>query len=733
MAEVLVIGKKISEMGLVNEITGEEKIPTSALGDKAVTTGQLIEYFNNNARGSWGRIDGDISQQIDLQNEFSLRDVDLENIREDVSDHLNNQSNPHNVTATQIGLGRVDNTSDLEKPISYLTQASLDLKADNDYVEEFFSQLRKNGAALPYNESVSYEPQSVVIKDGVLHQLVDGIWISLNRASTIINDDDGLTQKQINRNRVYSVDDFSGASDSEKLSNAFLFLKFRGGRLVFNPRDYNFTIPVVCESEKRIDIYAVGAVLKTTLTTNIIDMKSTPFSWFGGEFSGLDNAKTSSHVFVKSDGAESVLLSNITFTRVNYGFSINAVKSFQQNSCKGSGARYWNVYLRSFESALIDGNDMTNNEYDGIKVGSDDTTGDQLYAKKLIITNNTGGGNTRDLIDFAVNNCELVIVANNVSDDDNLRCVDAKIVYQSTIGLKNLIIMGNTGKRSSDNVDQTFINIQGLGGVASVSKGLVVNNIAECLGSSLSSMIRIADANNIKVSNNDSDGFYYFARLTGSSNNNLIKNNTAVKCVHFVQSQDLGGRIPNSNKVCYNDAVCQGHLSGLASAFARLDSANLTEVFENEYSVVNSVYPIMYEANGTAATNTKIGKNYRGFTDSPPLGVRAVVNDTWRSSGDVTEYICNSQTASTSLGQLTKISNKGFDIGSVTQTTSASGVINVSHSLGRVPVAVIPTVSGDNQYSVKEVARSASSISFKVYDGGVPLISTEVSLNYYLS
>lgn len=38
------------------------------------------------------------------------------------------QDNPHNVTKTQVGLGNVDNTSDLNKPISTATQSALDLK-----------------------------------------------------------------------------------------------------------------------------------------------------------------------------------------------------------------------------------------------------------------------------------------------------------------------------------------------------------------------------------------------------------------------------------------------------------------------------------------------------------------------------------------------------------------------------------------------------------------------------
>lgn len=40
--------------------------------------------------------------------------------------HINNKSNPHNVTKSQIGLGNVDNTSDLNKPISTKTQEAID-------------------------------------------------------------------------------------------------------------------------------------------------------------------------------------------------------------------------------------------------------------------------------------------------------------------------------------------------------------------------------------------------------------------------------------------------------------------------------------------------------------------------------------------------------------------------------------------------------------------------------
>lgn len=44
--------------------------------------------------------------------------------------HTTNKENPHEVTKAQVGLGNVDNTADLDKPISTKQQAALDKKVD---------------------------------------------------------------------------------------------------------------------------------------------------------------------------------------------------------------------------------------------------------------------------------------------------------------------------------------------------------------------------------------------------------------------------------------------------------------------------------------------------------------------------------------------------------------------------------------------------------------------------
>lgn len=48
-----------------------------------------------------------------------------------IDNHITNKNNPHEVTKAQVGLGNVDNTADLDKPISTATQTALNGKQAN--------------------------------------------------------------------------------------------------------------------------------------------------------------------------------------------------------------------------------------------------------------------------------------------------------------------------------------------------------------------------------------------------------------------------------------------------------------------------------------------------------------------------------------------------------------------------------------------------------------------------
>lgn len=69
----------------------------------------------------------DGTQTISASGEVSAEDTVA---RETISDHISDKANPHEVTAAQVGLGNVNNTSDIDKPVSTAMQTALDAKAN---------------------------------------------------------------------------------------------------------------------------------------------------------------------------------------------------------------------------------------------------------------------------------------------------------------------------------------------------------------------------------------------------------------------------------------------------------------------------------------------------------------------------------------------------------------------------------------------------------------------------
>ena len=101
-----------SEFGLIEE--GFDKLPDVSTADLfAVTDGSAL--VGKTAVQS--KVILSLSNVPDLDTTAAVAHTPLTN-------------NPHSVTATQVGLGNCENTADLDKPISTLAQAALDLKAD---------------------------------------------------------------------------------------------------------------------------------------------------------------------------------------------------------------------------------------------------------------------------------------------------------------------------------------------------------------------------------------------------------------------------------------------------------------------------------------------------------------------------------------------------------------------------------------------------------------------------
>lgn len=73
--------------------------------------------------------------------------------------HTLNTSNPHSVTKAQVGLGNVDNTSDVNKPISTAIQAALNLKA-NDGTVVHLSGAETLSGAKTFSSALTVAPLS---------------------------------------------------------------------------------------------------------------------------------------------------------------------------------------------------------------------------------------------------------------------------------------------------------------------------------------------------------------------------------------------------------------------------------------------------------------------------------------------------------------------------------------------------------------------------------------------
>ena len=115
-----------AQVGLGNcDNTSDANKPISTATQSALDS-LSTEISNETTRAK--AIEEELSEDITSE---SLRATNAENtITSNLTAHTTNTNNPHNVTKSQIGLSNVDNTADLNKPISTATQNALNNKAD---------------------------------------------------------------------------------------------------------------------------------------------------------------------------------------------------------------------------------------------------------------------------------------------------------------------------------------------------------------------------------------------------------------------------------------------------------------------------------------------------------------------------------------------------------------------------------------------------------------------------
>ena len=112
----------------VNGKIGKVVLTSEDIAHNDTTVSKAIDSEINRAKESEFLITSS------LNNEIARAEAKEEEIKNVLVDHIKDNNNPHNVTKEQIGLGEVDNTSDINKPISNAVQLALNLKADKTEV-----------------------------------------------------------------------------------------------------------------------------------------------------------------------------------------------------------------------------------------------------------------------------------------------------------------------------------------------------------------------------------------------------------------------------------------------------------------------------------------------------------------------------------------------------------------------------------------------------------------------
>ena len=94
---------------LQESITDDVKMPTGGLGNYAIRLGDIVWY---------------VVTKEQLANKNYV-DLSSKAIKDSLDTHISDKTNPHQVTKAQVGLSNVDNTADIDKPVSNAVSSAI--------------------------------------------------------------------------------------------------------------------------------------------------------------------------------------------------------------------------------------------------------------------------------------------------------------------------------------------------------------------------------------------------------------------------------------------------------------------------------------------------------------------------------------------------------------------------------------------------------------------------------
>lgn len=116
----------------------------------------------------------------------------------DLLEHTKKTDNPHNVTKEQVGLGNVDNTADLEKPVSNSTQALLNQKLEKTAVVDNLTT-NDSTQALSAAQGIELKKRLETVSGGItadLSNLISRVTAVEEEVENTETIEDGIITKQ---------------------------------------------------------------------------------------------------------------------------------------------------------------------------------------------------------------------------------------------------------------------------------------------------------------------------------------------------------------------------------------------------------------------------------------------------------------------------------------------------------------------------------------------------------
>lgn len=178
--------KLITDTVNVNQSTTEAVLNFTTYRQEAQQIGRNTLTITSATTSQAGLMSSSDKTKLDGLKDQAGITSDINAVQTNLETHINNKSNPHEVTKDQVGLGNVDNTSDANKPISNATQTALNGKfsaTDGNALKQRVDNIPESVATDitvdSDNDSVNISLDKTSIVDGTL----SGTTININSAT----------------------------------------------------------------------------------------------------------------------------------------------------------------------------------------------------------------------------------------------------------------------------------------------------------------------------------------------------------------------------------------------------------------------------------------------------------------------------------------------------------------------------------------------------------------------